>query len=81
METKLVRPPAKLVPFTCPACMAPNEVGLVALARSGSIVCVGCKRKLSGSDVSRAMHTPRTEASRGPAGHLVSGQRLSLRRH
>ncbi|HLE95860.1 MAG TPA: hypothetical protein VI997_00685 [Candidatus Thermoplasmatota archaeon] len=61
--------------------MAPNEVGLVALARAGSIVCKGCNRRLSGGDVSRAIHSPRTEASRGPAGHTVSGQRLGpLRR-
>lgn len=61
--------------------MAQNEVGLVALARAGSVVCKSCNRRLSGGDVSRAIHAPRTEASRKPAGHMPSGQRLGpLRR-
>lgn len=65
----------KRVPFVCPACAAPNEVALVQLARAGSMLCVACKRRLSSSDVARALHAPRTERSKAPPGHIVSGQR------
>lgn len=45
--------------FVCPACTAPNVVGLVALSRAEATRCVACSRTLKTSDVIRARHSPR----------------------
>lgn len=55
------------VAFACPACMAPQEVGLIALSRAGFHRCTGCSRSLKAAVVSQAIHSgPPIRAPRAP---------------